>query len=80
LYFQYIPISFSRISIPFYDYSTLIVLSSKNTGIFEIAPLNTPFPYVGVSVGTVTQTTFENKESTGKNIHCLNCAKNWYRK
>ncbi len=26
----------------------------KNTGIFEIVVLETPLPYIGVSVGTVT--------------------------
>ncbi len=55
MYFEYIPISFSRISACILTICTLILPSSKLPVIFfKIVLLDTPLPYVGVSVGTVT--------------------------
>jgi hypothetical protein len=54
MYFQYIPISFSRISAYILPIYTLILTSSKLPVFFLNVLLDTPLPYVGVSVGTVT--------------------------
>jgi hypothetical protein len=56
MYFQYISISFSRISACILTIYTLILPSSRLPvrNFFLIVLLDTPLPYVGVSVGTVT--------------------------
>ncbi len=67
MYFQYIPISFLRISAYTLTICTLILPSSKIPVIFLILLLDTPLPYVGVSVSTVThKQRLELKDLQGK--------------